>query len=199
MLLAGSILVSAGCGSDTDAQTQLARPGTGFQRLWLGKDFQGNALRDTSRAGDRRVLIYGECEIPAGQDEGGCAPPYQLQEQAACRGFFTAGLPRLHRGPGEAITFHEGGGIVVITGGTYVKIFGNETAAAARALRPVDTTAPRPSQPAPSHCRLPDRAPKPPSSVPPGVEVVAGYCVPDGQGLICQRPRGAGEVRLQPQ
>jgi hypothetical protein len=111
-----------------------------FPILWLGTTFEGNRIHDLltgPSAGPYDVFIaYGDC-TPRGEDHPSCSPPVELQEQSATGGFPIAGRPILYHGPGNAVTYHEGGGIVILSGRTYVKIFADRPAEAARTLRPI--------------------------------------------------------------
>jgi hypothetical protein len=136
-----------GCGGTSDSSSvdaiEKARAEATFPILWLGPDYRGNHVHDLvvgipPAEPGHVFMAYGVCTpIDTGDQGSVCNPPYQLQEQDACDGFAIAGHPKLHRGPGHAITYHEGGGIVILSGRTYVKIFGDQSAEAARALRPI--------------------------------------------------------------
>jgi hypothetical protein len=49
--------------------------------FWLGPSFAGHPLVAHTESD---VFVYGNCEIPEGQDEGGCSPPLQLQDRTTC-------------------------------------------------------------------------------------------------------------------
>jgi hypothetical protein len=152
-------LLLAGCGSNgsnptsVDAMRQ-AQAKVTFPILWLGTNYAGNQPHDLLVGPDAAPaqidLAYGKCRpIDTGDQGTVCSPPIELQEEDACKGFAVAGRPRLFHGPGKAITYREGGGIVVLSGGTYVKIFGERPAVAARSLHPLGVEGTAPPQPAP--------------------------------------------------
>jgi hypothetical protein len=51
------------------------RPGPGL--YYVGETFEGLPLTDISAAGPQVTFFYGDCEPPP--DEGGCAPPLEVQ------------------------------------------------------------------------------------------------------------------------
>jgi len=103
--------------------------------LWLGRSYSGYRVNEIHPEGPVAGVDYGDCEIPSDQGEGGCPRPYQLQQQDACAGFPVAGDAHPRRRPDGTIAYSEGGGVVVITGRTYVKIFGENARVAAQQLR----------------------------------------------------------------
>jgi hypothetical protein len=127
--------MAGGCG-DEDVLTQVerAQDAAGFPMLWLGRNYDGHELSGVTGDGDAGAVTYGDCEPAA---EAGCPLPYELQQQDICEWEKLERRPPLRGGPGDSLLYDEGGGLVVLTGPTYVKIFGERPLAAARALRPL--------------------------------------------------------------
>jgi hypothetical protein len=127
---------------------QKARQFKKFRLYWLGSSaYRGDNLT-FAETGNPTDFIYGDCQIPPDQTEGGCAPPYDIQNWSVCQRNMHDGLgaPRVGnftrvKGPKRAITFRFGpGSLEVYTGRTNVVIFApsNDLALlAARTLRPI--------------------------------------------------------------
>jgi hypothetical protein len=102
--------------------------------FWLGPSFAGHPLVAHTEAG---VYVYGNCEIPEGQDEGGCSPPLQLQDRTTCERNVAAldVVPRrVYRLRGEGIAAAYGeGSIDVGSGHTTTSVFANSARFARRA------------------------------------------------------------------
>ena len=104
--------------------------------FWLGPSFAGHPLVAHTESD---VFVYGNCEIPEGQDEGGCSPPLQLQDRTTCERN-VAGLDvvprRIYRLRGAAIAADYGeGSIDVGTGHTTTTVFANSDRFARRATK----------------------------------------------------------------
>ena len=114
-----------------------------FPLLWLGRSYRGYRFNeiDTNRkptgGAPAADVIYGDCKIPSDQTEGGCGLPYEVQQRDACAGFPVAVQAHPRRRPDGTIMYSEGGGLVIVTGRTYVKIFGKGARTAAQQLRPL--------------------------------------------------------------
>jgi hypothetical protein len=104
--------------------------------FWLGPSFAGHPLVNHTESG---VFVYGNCEIPEGQDEGGCAPPLQLQDRTTCQRNVVGldVLPRhIYRLRGGGIAaFYGGGSIDVGTGHTTTSVFADSDRFARRASK----------------------------------------------------------------
>jgi hypothetical protein len=142
-------LLGAGCfgggdgedeGSPGDpAGLESAQGDVDFPLLWIGRRFSGTYLTYVQGKRDKALLIYGLCEPPA-DDLDKCSPRYELEERTACDRFPVVddgALDEAARGPGRSMYFEDAGGVVVLTGRTYVKIFGIHPLRLARALRPL--------------------------------------------------------------
>jgi len=151
LLLPSLAVALSGCGSgDEGLDVEKARTEAGFEVLWLGEKHAGHEL-ESLEVGERRAgLTYGTCEIKSTGTDGGCALPFELQEEDACDGFSVAGRFKPQPGPGASATYGEGGGRVVLTGTTYVKIFGENLAQAIKALRPLGSDEPLDRLPPPA-------------------------------------------------
>jgi hypothetical protein len=104
--------------------------------FWLGPSFAGHPLVSQTDGG---VLVYGNCKIPEGQDEGGCSPPLQLQDRTTCERNVVAldVVPRRIyrlRGSGIAADYGEAS-IDVSSGHTTTTVFGNSDRFARRATK----------------------------------------------------------------
>lgn len=116
--------------------------------LWLGEGFEGLPLTQLSERVEPAapgfsppipsgvnmvVAIYGTCRPPAGE-EGGCAPPLQVQTWPACE-VALADLERVDaRLTVRGVPAIEGAGrLALATGGVTVTIFGTSRAQARRA------------------------------------------------------------------
>jgi len=121
---------------------------------YLGSRFAGLPLThaEADRSG-RALFVYGTCEIPPGQTEGGCAPPIQVQVfPFAPRDWSHAvGCHRLSSLRGVPTARHDG--LVLFSDRTVLKIYARTPAEddrAALALRRVDgSSAPQERLPAP--------------------------------------------------
>jgi hypothetical protein len=83
---------------------------------YLGTSFEGLRLTHADRTRGTALVVYGDCDLALGQNEGGCGPPLQLQN-VLCPG----------ERPAVVIFASAGGG---------------QAYRAIRALRPVDDDAP---------------------------------------------------------
>ena len=116
--------------------------------FWLGTSFAGHPLVAHTEGG---VYVYGDCEIPEGQDEGGCSPPLQLQDRTTCERN-VVGLDvvprRIYRlrGGGIAADYGEGS-IDVGSGPTTTTVFANSDRFARRATRAMRRRGQRRPQP----------------------------------------------------
>jgi hypothetical protein len=104
--------------------------------FWLGPSFAGHKLDYHDETG---IYVYGTCEIPPEQDEGGCSPPLQLQDRTTCERNVVAldVVPRRIyrlRGGGIAAAY-EPGAIDVSAGHTTTTVFANSDRFARRATR----------------------------------------------------------------
>jgi hypothetical protein len=127
--------LAAGCG-DEDVLTEVerAQEDAEFPMLWLGRSYDVHELTSATGNGDTGSVTYGDCEPAA---DAGCPLPYELQQQDICEWEALERRPPLRGGPGDSLLYDEGGGLVVLTGPTWVKIFGERPLAAVRALRPL--------------------------------------------------------------
>lgn len=134
-----------------------AREYRGFPIFYPGDSIIGHDLSAVSREplGPMRKnqesveFLYGSCEIPAGQMEGGCSLPVSVSNEPACSrnlamyGGFGSPTPRLARVRGTTAAFFEGGSRLEIqTGTTTVVIFAfskRKALQVARSLRGVNT------------------------------------------------------------
>jgi hypothetical protein len=110
-----------------------------FPLLWIGRRFAGTHFTYVQGKRDKALLIYGLCEPPA-DDLDKCSPRYELEERTACGRFQVVdegALDGATGGPGRSMVYEDAGGTVVLTGRTYVKIFGIHPLRLARALRPL--------------------------------------------------------------
>jgi hypothetical protein len=104
--------------------------------FWLGPSFAGHPLVAHTESG---VYVYGTCEIPPDQDEGGCSPPLQLQDRTTCERNVVAldvvpGRIYRLRGGGIAADYGEGS-IDVGSGHTTTTVFANSDRLARRATK----------------------------------------------------------------
>jgi hypothetical protein len=129
------------------SEAQKAKRKVNFPVLWLGPSFDGygfNELttqRHVTGGAPAADVIYGDCQIPSGQEEGGCSVPYEVQQRNACDVFMVRLARREGRsGPNGTLTYSEDGAPVIITGRTRVKIYGADAKAAVHQLRPLGQT-----------------------------------------------------------
>ncbi len=128
-------MAMAGCGDEDElTEVERAQDGADFPMLWLGRSYDGHELSGATGDGATGGVAYGDCEPAA---DAGCPLPYELQQQDICEWEELERRPPLRDGPGDSLSYDEGGGLVVLTGPTWVKIFGERPLAAARALRPL--------------------------------------------------------------
>lgn len=100
---------------------------------WLGPSFAGLAVDESAGA-----TFYGTCEIPPGQDEGGCAPPLEVQTDSACQRNPVAidrTSTRVSRVRGGAIAVDYGDMIDVGIAASTVTIFADDPSIAHAAPR----------------------------------------------------------------
>jgi hypothetical protein len=126
--------------TSSDVDLEAARRFDGFRLYWAGERFRRVPVTDISwfRAFGRRwwSFIYGDCEPPAG--EGGCAPPFEIQDWSACVRYLD-----VYPGNPEAFPFRgakaawipTAGSFEVYTGRTTVVIFANSRRTAKRVGR----------------------------------------------------------------
>ena len=82
------------------ANVDAIRDAPGPEVYYLGDSFEGLRLTHASE-GRYLTFIYGDCDIPVGQDEGGCSVPLQVQN-VSCPGEPTAVVIFAHdRGRGR--------------------------------------------------------------------------------------------------
>ena len=130
---------------------------TRFGRFYLGRAFEGLALRAVLRDCDRPVkgepypgrtnvmtAVYGDCRVPASQD-GGCLPPLEISSAPACednpslyrRYPGAGGLPTAHRSTRlrstSAASFDDGRLMEIYTGATTITVAGDDARQVRRA------------------------------------------------------------------
>ena len=104
--------------------------------FWLGPSFAGHDLYYHDETG---MYVYGTCELPPDQDEGGCSPPLSLQDRTTCERNVVAldVVPRRIyrlRGAGIAADYGEAS-IDVGTGHTTTSVFATSDRFARRATK----------------------------------------------------------------
>ena len=163
--VAGMVLSSCG-GKDETLDLQSANDFHGFSLYYAGSAFHGLPLTDVlsepGRSGRARTwsFIYGSCDPGGGFfDEGGCAPPLEVQNWSICERYpalYGKDRPRLRpfRGARLASSPPE-----IYTGRTTVVVFGEQRAGVLRALRPVGSTAASNQFPPPAPGTLNGRLP----------------------------------------
>jgi hypothetical protein len=104
---------------------------------YLGDSFEGLPLVHAEGFQGRALFVYGTCDVPVGQVDGGCSPPLQLQEEATPVAGPLGCSPR----PGRPRPYeHDPSATIVFAGSTMIKIYANDPARgrrAAHALEPV--------------------------------------------------------------
>lgn len=155
------VVALAGCGEGDKAPC--VKEGLGAARraklriYYLGETYKGLPITNVFGSRGHWFIIYGSCDPDGGlfSDEGGCAPPYQVQSTSICER-----NPHRLSGPDRTTPFRgarimpAGGGIDVYTGSTAVTLFWGDREILGqpkpsdleplRRLRSVDaTTAPR--------------------------------------------------------
>ncbi len=146
VLAAGVILSSCG-GKDGGTDLQSARDFHGFSLYYVGSSFQGLPLTDVfsepGRGGRVRSwsFIYGSCDPGGGpSDEGGCAPPLEVQNWSICERYpalYGKRRPRLRSFRGALLANSPP---EIYTGRTTVVVFGEQRVGALRALRPLGSS-----------------------------------------------------------
>ncbi|MDP8911022.1 MAG: hypothetical protein M3M94_03010 [Actinomycetota bacterium] len=142
-----------------ESELDRLRRSSGQTLYYLGRSFEGYPLTHVSAAGrDHVTLIYGDCD-PGGDlldltpDDGGCAPPVQIQHfRFDPAQWAVAEFCRRVR-PIRGVPAARHSGLVLFTGRSIVKIYGTSAAQErriAKALRPLNAP----------HAR--DRLPPPP-------------------------------------
>jgi hypothetical protein len=132
LLLCGFVL--SGCATDDGITLGEVKKFDAYPLYYAGDEVAGNKLEKISgeedwlRNPDQRsvgfTFIYGTCEIPEGQTDGGCSPPAQIQVSSICHRHLG-----LYRGRERAFDFRgakaagNGGGLEVFTGRTTAVIF----------------------------------------------------------------------------
>jgi hypothetical protein len=122
-----------------------ARSFDDYTLYYLGDSFQGLPLTYAGRGGGNGTglrrswsFIYGTCTPPPG-NEGGCAPPVEVQDWSICTRFpaiYPGPTPKLAPADG-AKSLPAGGGLDVYTGETTIVIFGGGKPSFVHSLRRV--------------------------------------------------------------
>lgn len=140
--------VAAALDSEGEATVIEAREFRGYRVFWLGERFRSQELTHAARGERKRratfEFIYGDCD--AGPD-GGCAPPYSLQNYHACARNLASydGLrPKRRKSIRGAAVYEFGDGgffdrLEVYTGRTTVVIWAPTFAKARRVARMLDS------------------------------------------------------------
>lgn len=150
------VLALTGCswtGGDSEVDEETLselRGAEGEPVYWAGRSVEGWPLVNADRVGHVVYLIYGDCEIEnqGWFEDGGCAPPVDIQQYPlskrhpaqfdirACRRLTVRGVP-------AAVFQSSGGALEIYTGSRVIVIFGESRAQQRRiaeALRPLNGT-----------------------------------------------------------
>lgn len=101
-LIAVMCAVSLACSEKADADSDKVKGFAGFPLVWVGEEYDSNAdgsgdmpvseAKEFITAAGRFApethgfdIIYGDCTIPPGQEEGGCPLPVQITVYPACQ------------------------------------------------------------------------------------------------------------------
>ncbi|MDQ2910327.1 MAG: hypothetical protein M3R39_04830 [Actinomycetota bacterium] len=128
----GFVLLASSCGSrgdivptvkDVDANLARARA-VAVPLYYAGRSFAGLPLTHVELEGPGRAFfVYGTCVIPAGQTEGGCAPPVQIQLFPFDPGQWRRAVACHRRRSLLGVPTARHDGLVLFTGRTVVKIY----------------------------------------------------------------------------
>lgn len=132
---------------------------TNFDVYSVGKRFEGLPLthqeRMCTQAPSRAppqarandvLYVYGDCEIPPEQEEGGCMPPLSVQSWPRCERSFSPHSSREFTIRGVPARY-QGGGLTLLTGDAMVSLFGTDEDHMLRAARALVRAPAKPSDP----------------------------------------------------
>ena len=128
------VLAALGVGAWALTRADDGEPPAGeAQGYWLGPSIAGYSLQPGTEA------IYGDCDIPPNQTDGGCAPPLEVQTHRTCEtNPVSLGLSanRVFRLRGGAIAVDYGDQVNVGLGTSTVLIFANNPRVGPREAAP---------------------------------------------------------------
>ena len=129
--MGGVALLAAVSGCDDDPGVSEARAHREAPLYWVGESFEGLPLTRIGLSELGGGFTYGSCEPPS--DEGGCAPPLQIQTARMCPPTIPSAPLTGRRTLRGVPAGYRGGGLVLLSRRVEVRIFSADPGLALRA------------------------------------------------------------------